>query len=98
MTADRIKITRYRTGKRELFLKNPGAGAQRLQKEIFCPDKHQGASDAMTKRPTWFIITSDEIARIQESLSEIERNLPDHSQERAKEISHIIETVQRRVI
>jgi len=52
----------------------------------------------MTKRPTWFIITLEEIARIQESLSKIERNLPDHSQEHAKEISHIIETVRRRVI
>ena len=51
----------------------------------------------MTTRPMWFIITSEEIARIQENLSDIERNLPDHNQESAKEISHIIETVERRL-
>jgi hypothetical protein len=51
----------------------------------------------MTPGHAWFIITSEEIDRIHEQLSEIERDLPDRDRECAREISHIIETVERRL-
>jgi 16S rRNA C1402 (ribose-2'-O) methylase RsmI len=45
----------------------------------------------------WFIITSEEIDRIHEQLSDIEQDLPDRDRDCAREITRIIETVERRM-
>ena len=51
----------------------------------------------MTPGHAWFIITSEEIDRIHEQLDDIERDLPKHEYERTREISRIIDTVERRL-
>jgi hypothetical protein len=51
----------------------------------------------MTPGHAWFIITSEEIGRIHEQLSDIEQELPDCDRKCAREISRIIETVERRM-
>jgi hypothetical protein len=51
----------------------------------------------MTPGHAWFIITSEEIDRIHEQLSDIEQDLPDRNQKGTREISRIIETVERRM-
>ena len=56
---------------------------------------HQEASPATSPKPAWFIITSEEIGNIYRHLSEIERNAPEHDRESTREISRIIETVER---
>jgi len=51
----------------------------------------------MTPGHAWFIITSEEIDRIHEQLSDIEQDLPDRDREYAREISSILKTVERRL-
>jgi hypothetical protein len=64
---------------------------------MFCPDKCQGEPEKMTPGHAWFIITSEEIDRIHEQLSDIEKEFPDHDSDCAREISRIIEKVERRL-
>ena len=59
--------------------------------------KHQRERRAMTPGHAWFIITSEEIDRIHEQLSDIEQDLPDRDRDCAREITRIIETVERRM-
>jgi hypothetical protein len=49
-------------------------------------------------RQKWFIITSEEIARIRELLADTEWDEADRSRKNAKEISRMITLIERRLV
>ena len=69
----------------------------RTDAEYQIRDQCREASSATSPKPAWFIITSEEIGIIHRHLSEIEQNGPEHRNECAREISRILETVERRL-
>jgi hypothetical protein len=59
--------------------------------------QYQEGTPATSPKPVWFIITSEEIGIINRHLSGIEHNGPEHKKKCAREISRILETVERRL-
>ena len=53
---------------------------------------------AMRSRQKWFIITSEEIARIREMLTDTDLDEADRSRENAREISRMIMLIERRLV
>jgi len=53
---------------------------------------------AMRSRQKWFIITSEEIARIRELLTDTELNEADRGRENAREISRMVTLIERRLV
>ena len=52
----------------------------------------------MSSRQKWFIITSEEIGRIRELLSDIEQDAAEHNREKARELSRMITLIERRLV
>jgi len=61
------------------------------------PVKDLGVFLFMNHRPVWYLITSEEIEKIQKNLSGIEQTLTEKNLDSARQIADIIETVERRL-
>jgi len=55
-------------------------------------------SPAKPQKNTWFIITSEEIKTIRQYLSDIEPDAPEYSRERTREISRIMDIIEKRLV